>query len=433
MEASQPSRPLERRLKLAVPRDKIEREVSQRLQKLSRTVKLAGFRPGKVPLKIVQQQYGNQVRQEVLGDTVQQTFTEAVREQKLKIAGYPRIEPEQQQNDAGEFAFSAIFEVYPEFEVGDVSGIEIEKLTTPLDEAEIDRTLEILRKQRATYKAVERPAQNGDKLNLDYQGKIDGEVFAGGSAEGVTLMLGEGAMLKDFEAQLIGAKSGEIKNFGIDFPADYHGKEVAGKRAEFEVKLNEVAAPELPALDADFARALGVQDGDLNKLRDEIRANLQREVERRVMTHLKEQVMQALYEKTQIELPNSLIEQEINRLNETARRNLAEQGMDPAKLALPPAVFEEQAKKRVALGLILQQLVKQEKLEAQPDEVRRRLEEFAAGYDDPQQVINYYRGDRARMAEVESLVLEDNVVQWVLARAKVTEKPVDFEAMMKGK
>ena len=433
METTQKGGPLERRIKLAVPLAEIETEVNQRLQRLTRTVKLAGFRPGKVPLKIVQQQYGGQVRQEVLGDTVQKTFTAAVREQKLRIAGYPRIEPEEAQENAGELAFNAIFEVYPEFEVGDVSGIEIEKLTAPLDEAEIDRTIEILRKQRATYIGVERAAQIGDRLNMDFVGTLDGVAFPGGSAQGTTLTLGDGAMLKDFESQLEGMKPNENKEFELTFPADYQAKELAGKTVKFAVKLNQVEAPQLPPIDADFARSLGVADGDLAKLRAEIRDNLKREVAKRVMAHLKEQVMQALYERTRIDLPKALIDEEVMRLAERAKENLAGQGMDTAKLALPPAMFEEQAKKRVALGLILSQLVKQQKLEVKPEQVKQRLEEFAAGYDDPQQVINWYRSDRSRMAEVESLVLEDNVVSWVLERAKVTDKPVEFEAMMKDK
>ena len=433
METTQQGGPLERRIKLAVPLAEIETEVNQRLQRLTRTVKLAGFRPGKVPLKIVQQQYGGQVRQEVLGDTVQKTFTAAVREQKLRIAGYPRIEPEEAQENAGELAFNAIFEVYPEFEVGDVSGIEIEKLTAPLDDAEIDRTIEILRKQRATYIGVERAAQIGDKLNIDFVGTLDGVAFPGGSAQGTTLTLGDGAMLKDFESQLEGLKPSENKEFELTFPADYQAKELAGKTVKFAVKLNQVEAPQLPPIDADFARSLGVADGDLAKLRAEIRDNLKREVAKRVMAHLKEQVMQALYERTRIDLPKALIDEEVMRLAERAKENLAGQGMDTAKLALPPAMFEEQAKKRVALGLILSQLVKQQKLEVKPEQVKQRLEEFAAGYDDPQQVINWYRSDRSRMAEVESLVLEDNVVSWVLERAKVTDKPVEFEAMMKDK
>lgn len=433
METNQQGGPLERRIKLAVPLSAIETEVAQRLQRMTRTVKLAGFRPGKVPLKIVQQQYGGQVRQEVLGDTVQKTFTEAVREQKLRIAGYPRIEPEPSQENAGELAFNAIFEIYPEFEVGDMSGIEVEKLTTPLEDAEIDRTIEILRKQRATYSEVARAAANGDKLTLDYVGTLDGEAFPGGSAEGATLTLGEGAMLKDFESRLVGMKAGENKSFHLTFPADYHGKEVAGKTVEFAVTLKQAAEPKLPEIDAEFARSLGVGDGELTKLRAEIRDNLQREISKRVTAHLKEQVMQALYERTRIDLPKALIDEEVKRLAARAKENLAGQGMDTAKLSLPLAMFEEQAKKRVALGLILSQLVKQQKLEVKPEQVKQRLEEFAAGYDDPQQVINWYRGDRSRMAEVESLVLEDNVVSWVLERAKVTDKPIDFEAMMRDK
>lgn len=433
METTQQGGPLERRIKLAVPLAEIETEVNQRLQRLTRTVKLAGFRPGKVPLKIVQQQYGGQVRQEVLGDTVQKTFTEAVREQKLRIAGYPRIEPEEAQENAGELAFNAIFEVYPEFEVGDVSGIAIEKLSTPLDAAEIDRTIEILRKQRATYTSVPRAAAAGDKLTLDFAGTLDGTPFPGGTANGATLILGEGSMLNDFEQQLYGMKSNENKEFELTFPVDYHGKEVAGKTVKFAVTVTDVAAAELPAVDAEFARALGVADGDLTKLRAEIHDNLKREVGKRVMTHLKEQVMQALFERTRIDLPKALIDQEVRRLADNALERLAGQGMDTPNLSLPPAMFEEQAKKRVALGLILSQLVKQQKLDVTPDQVKQRLEEFAAGYDEPQQVINWYRGDRSRMAEVESLVLEDNVVSWVLERAKVTDKPIEFEAIMKDK
>ena len=425
---------LERRLSVAVPLAEIDREIDTRLKRLSRTVKMDGFRPGKVPLKVVAQQYGPQIRQEVLGDAIQRTFGEAVREQNLRVAGYPRFEPKPLNEGASEFEYSATFEIYPDVHVGDISSSSITRPQLLVSEAEIDQTLEVMRKQRATYDPVQRGAENADRVTMSYRGTIDGTEFAGGKAENQAIVLGEGRLLADFESQLQGMKAGDAKTFELHFPDDYHGKDVAGKTATFELNVSEVAVPRLPEIDGEFAKSLGVEEGDVTKMRAEIQGNLEREVKTRLKSRVKEQVMQALLDATQVEVPKALVESEIERLRNFARQDLAARGI-PVKddTPLPADMFEKQAQRRVNLGLILAELVKAHQLQAKPEQVRHTVEEQAQSYENPQEVVRWYYQSPERLREIESMVLEDNVVDWALRTARVEDKPIAFDELMGNK
>jgi len=422
--------PLERRLTMAVPVDSIDREVEDRLRKLSRTVRMPGFRPGKVPVKIVAQQYGPQVRSEVIGNAVQKAFEEAVREKNLRVAGYPRIEPKQDATEAGKLAFSATFEIYPEFKLGDLSAARIERPTLTVGDEHVERTLGILRKQRVKYEGVARAAQTGDRVTLDFAGKIDGNEFAGSKASDATVVLGEGRMLPGFENGVTGIAPGESRTFPVSFPADYGAKEVAGKSATFEVTVKKVEEPELPELDAEFARSLGVADGDLVKMRAEVKANVEREVKKRIDGEIKQKVMQALLDSTPIELPKSLVEIEIQRLQQQARTELESRGVKTDPMPLNPEVFEAQAKRRVALGLIIGELVKEHGVAATPAQVRSLVNDFAQTYEQPSEVVKWFYSEAKRLAEFEGLALESNVVNWVLGNAKVEDKAVTFDELM---
>lgn len=416
---------LERRLNLALPAQQIESEVENRLKRLAKTVKMDGFRPGKVPFKVVAQQYGMRVRDEVVGDALNQGFTQAVREQNLKVAGYPRFEAGTQQ-----FEFTATFEVYPEVAVGDIAGKTVERPVIQVGDSDVDKTLEILRKQRVQYQTASRKAKKEDRVTIDYRGTIDGQAFQGGEAQGYSLVLGEGSLLKDFEKQITGMSTGEDKTFELSFPADYHGKDVAGKTATFELKVSEVAKPVLPEVDAEFAKSLGIQDGDLERMRGDIKANLEREVARRIKVKVKDQVMQALLDATQIEVPKALIGQEAEKLMQQAGQEMAANGVNLQNVQLPADMFQDQAKRRVTLGLILAELIRTQSLAAKPDQVRAAVEEFAQSYEHPAEVVKWYYERAERLREVEALVMEDNVVAWALERAKVEDKPTAFDELM---
>ncbi|MDP1537913.1 MAG: trigger factor [Burkholderiales bacterium] len=422
---------LERKLKVAVPMADIESEVESRLKKLTRTVKMSGFRPGKVPFKVVAQQYGPQVRQEVLGDTLQKSFGDAVKEQNLRVAGYPKFDAAPPADGAHEFHYSATFEIYPEVVVGDVAKSTVTRPTLEVAEAEVDKTLEIMRKQRVTYAAVARVAENGDRVTMDYVGRIDGVEFAGGKAEGQSVVLGEGRFLPDFEKNLPGMQAGDQKSFEVKFPDDYAGKDVAGKTAVFAVTVKEVAAPQLPPVDGEFAKTLGVEDGDLVKMRAEIRGNLEREVKARLKARIKEQVMDALLAATSIEVPKALIEMEVERLRDMARQDLAARGIPVREdMPLPADLFEKQAQRRVSLGLILGEVVRMQNLNANPEQVRAAVEEQAQSYEHPQEVVKWFYQSQERLRDIEGMVIEENVVAWALATAKVEDKAIAFDELM---
>lgn len=422
---------LERKLSVSLPATDIDSEVENRLKRLSRTVKLHGFRPGKVPLKVVEQHYGTQVRQEVLGDAVQRSFGEAVRQQNLKVAGYPKFELTPQTGDSVEFHYSATFEIYPEVKLGDIAGTAIERPALEIGEAEIDKTIAVMRKQRARYEPVERAAQTGDRVTIDFRGTLDGAEFQGSSASGQQAVLGEHRLLPDFEAGVTGMKPGESKAFDVHFPDDYQSREVAGKTARFEVTLSQAAAPRLPEVDAEFAKSLGVADGDLGKMRAELRANLEREVKAKLRSRLRDQVMQALLAATRIDAPRSLVQIEIERMQAGARQELAARGVKvTAETPLPADLFEQQARQRVNLGLIVGEVVRAHNLYAKPEQVRALVEEQAQSYERPEEVVKWFYAAPERLRDLESAVLEDNVVAWALSVAKVTDRAVDFDDLM---
>lgn len=421
---------LERRINMAVPAEEINKEIAERLKKLSRTTRMAGFRPGKVPYKLIEQQYGPQVRSEVLGNAVQKAFTEVVSAQKLRVAGYPRIEPKTEGADGATIAFSATFEVYPEFKLGDMASAKIPRSQLKVSDADVDNTIEVLRKQRATWHAVTRAAQAGDQLKVDFSGKVDGVEFAGGKGADVPVVLGEGRMLPDFEKGLAGATIGEARTFDVTFPENYGAKEVSGKKATFDATVKSVEEPMLPALNAEFAKSLGVADGDIDKMRADVRANVEREVAKRLADDVKSKVMQALIDTTQIEVPKALIGMEVERMVESARADLAARGMKLEKMPFDPAMFEEQAKRRVTLGLIVGELIKEHKLEAKPEQVRALVDVFAQTYEHPPEVVKWVYSEAQRLADFEGQATEANVVAWVLGRATVEDKPIGFNELM---
>lgn len=420
---------LERRLDVAVPAEHIEREVEQRLRKLSRTVRMDGFRPGKVPLRIVEQQYGPQVRSEVIGDAVQKSFAQAVQERNLRVAGYPRIE-RKTGADEKQFAFSATFEIYPEVKLGDLKAAKIARPAHVVDDADVDRTLEILRKQRVTWEAATRASQLGDRVTTDFVGRIDGNEFTGGTGSGIALVIGEGRLLPDFEAGVTGARTGERKTFPVSFPADYAGKDVAGKTASFEVSVTAVEAPKLPEVDAEFARSLGVADGDTGKMREEVKANVGREIKKRIESEVKQKVMQALIDTTSLDLPKSLVEMELQRMVQQARADLESRGVKLEKLPIDPAALEGHARRRVTLGLILGELVKVHGLAAKPEQVRALVTDHAQTFEQPFEVVRWVYSESQRLSEFEGLAVETNVVNWVLDHAQVEDKAISFDELM---
>ena len=422
---------LERRLSVTVPMVEINGEVETRLKQLSRSMKLHGFRPGKVPYKVVVQQYASQVRREVIGNTLEKSFGDAVRQQNLRVAGYPRFEAKPLAEGALDFEYSATFEIYPEVALGDLSQVKIIRPLLSPGEPEVDRTLEIMRRQRATFEPVARAAENGDRLTLDYTGTLDGKEFSGSSAQASTVILGEGRLLPDFERQLAGMKGGDSKTFELRFPDDYHGREVAGCTAHFEVAVKEVAALRLPEIDAEFAKKLNIADGDLTRMRQEVRANLEREVRMRLKSRVKEQVMQALLDVNSIAAPKSLVEAESQRLQALARQDLAARGVAVKDdTALPGEVFQQQAERRVRLGLILSELVRSHALFAQPEQVRAVVEERAQSYEKPEEVVKWIYESAERLREIESGVVEENVVTWALSTTQVEETPIEFDELM---
>jgi trigger factor len=424
---------LQRRLNASIPQSLLRGEVEARLKRVGRTAKVHGFRPGKVPFKILEQQYGAQVHQEVLGESLQRSFAEAAQANKLQVAGYPHYEIKTQDLNAPEIEYSATFEVYPEVAVGDVGGEAVERVTFTMSDADVDNTVATLRKQRAVFEPAARAVQNEDQVRIDFSGKLDGVVFEGGEAKDFSVVLGAGRMLPDFEKAIIGMKVGETKSFDMTFPADYHGKDVAGKQVTFTIVLHSVEAPRLPEVDAEFAKSLGVADGDVAKLKAEIRENLNREAQRRVKVRNKDNAMEVLLKIGQLEVPKALLDIESQNLMQQTLRDLEGRGMKiPKGMQLPVDVFAERATKRVKLGLILAELVKKHELQAKPDQVKALIQEYAASYEHPEEVVRWYAADASRLQEVENLVLEDNVVAWVMAGAKVTDKAVELKELMEN-
>lgn len=429
--AAAPS-PLERRLDVSISLEAVEKDIDQRLKKLSRTVKMPGFRPGKVPMKMVAQQYGHQAHSEAVGAAVEKSFTAAVVEQKLRVAGYPDFEPK--ENPAvGQMSFTAVFEVYPEIALGEISAQEIEKPTLIVSDAEVDKTLDVLRKQRTKFVEADKAAADGDRAIIDFTGRRDGEPFQGGQASDFAMLVGGGQMLPDFETAVLGMKAGESKTFDLTFPEDYQARDLAGQTVQFELTVKRVDGPELPALDADFARSLGIADGDLDKMRAEIRENLTREVNNRLKMRTKTQAMEALLAVNPIDVPRALVHNESSRMAQAAVRDMEARGMRTTDIPIQPSWFTAQAERRVKLSLIVSELAKEKDLYAKPEQVRAVIEEFATTYEDPAEVVRWYYSQPQRMAEAESLAVENNVVEWVLGNAKVSEKPASFDELMEVK
>lgn len=420
---------LERRIDIAVAISEIEKDVEARLKKMARTVKMPGFRPGKVPFKLVAQNYGPQARSEAIGAAIERAFADKVNQDGVRVAGYPSIEPKEAAN-AETLEFSAVFEVYPVVAIGDVSAKEIERPVLSVTDAEVDKTLEVLRKQRTTYEVVERAAADGDRVVIDFTGRKDGEVFEGGKADGFSFVVGAGSMLKDFETAVLGLKAGESKTFDMTFPEDYHAKNLAGQAVQFEVTVKQVEEPSLPPVDENLAKALGIADGNLEKMRAEIRTNLEREVKRRLQTKVKEVVMNVLLEATPLEVPKALVTTESQQLAENARRDLETRGLDVKNIPVEASWFLEQAERRVKLGLIMAELVKSQELYSKPEQIRALVEEFAQSYEDPAEVVGWYYSQPQRLAQAEALVIEENVVEWVLNSAKTIEKALSFDELM---
>lgn len=421
---------LERRIDLTVAGAELKAEVAKRLAKLSRTVKMPGFRPGKVPMKMVEASYGPQVEVEVVNDLVGNAFVKAVSEAKLRVAGAPRVEAKAGAEGAEDLAFTATFEVYPEIAVPDLSAVEIKRSTCPVGEAEIDATIDIMRKQRATYEAVDRAAGDTDQVVVDFKGMLDGVAFPGGSAEGFAFVLGAGRMLPEFEEAVRGLRAGESKTFPLTFPNDYGSAELAGKTAEFTVTVQKVEKQVLPAVDTEFAKSLGIAEGDVEKMRAEIRNNLEREVESRLKARTKEAVMDALVAVSSFELPKALIAEDQQRLVEMARADMAARGMDVKNAPIPAELFTAQAERRVRLGLLVGELVAKEGLTVKPEQIRKLVEDMAQSYERPEEVISWYLSDRKRVAELEAVALENNVVDWAIAKAKAVDTPVAFDELM---
>ena len=423
---------LERRITLTLAAKDISAEVQSRLKGLARTVKADGFRPGKVPMSVVAQRYGYSVQYEVVNDRVGQAFADAAQEAKLRVAGAPRI-TQKEQADEGTIAFDATFEVYPEVTLADVSTVELERVSTEVTEAAIDRTVEILRKQRRTFglRAAAEGVAEGDRVTIDFEGKIDGEPFAGGKAEGFQFIVGEGQMLEQFDKAVRGMKVGESKTFPLQFPADYHGQDVAGKEADFLVTMRKAETQNLPDVDEAFAKSLGIKEGTVEGLRADVRKNLDREVRFRVLARNKAAVMDSLLKAAQLEVPTSLVGNEVERMTASAREELKQRGVKDADTApIPAEMFQAQAERRVRLGLVVAELVRANNLQAKPEQLQAHIEELSQSYEKPSEVMRWYLSDRDRMAEVEAVVIENNVTEFVLARAKVAEKSVAFDELM---
>ncbi|HEY8540334.1 MAG TPA: trigger factor [Steroidobacteraceae bacterium] len=417
---------LERRMEVQVPAERVEKAIDERLQKLSRTVRLKGFRPGKVPVKIVRQQFGQQVRQEVLGDVMQATFAEAVTQQNLVPAAGPRIEPINIEQGS-DLKYRAIFEVLPEIKLSGIESIEVTRPTADVTAADVEAMIQNLREQRATYSPVDREAQDTDRVVVDFVGTLDGQSFEGGQGENVSIYLGSGRTLADFEKGVRGAKAGETKTVDVTFPDNYGAPNLAGKTAKFEITIKSVEERKLPELDEEFCKTYGVDTGGVERLRQEVEENMRRELNDAIRARMKKEVMDRLLEKNPIELPKSLVDAQVRELQIDAGRRMGARDVSQ----LPPAeVFVDQARRRVALSLLVNEIIKTAELKVDQSKVQARLEELAQQFPDPNQALQAYRNNPQVRRQIEAGVLEDQVVDWVLERAKVTEVPSTFKELM---
>jgi trigger factor len=420
---------LERKIKVVIEEERLSSVIDGRLQDMTKTVKVKGFRTGKVPLKIVKQQYAQQVRQEVVGDVLQSTLYEAIGQEKLSPAGQPRVDSIKSDPGQG-MEYTALFEVYPEVKLGDLSKETVEKAVVELTDADVEEMLETVRGQHKEWVSVDRAAKDGDQLNINFKGMIDGEVFPGGEANDMPIELGSGRMIKGFEEGLIGAKAGDDVTLNVTFPDDYHAKELAGKPAQFDTHVNKVEEAKLPELNDDFAKKLGIKDASVENMHKEIKASMQLELDGRLNTQLKSSVMDALINAHEFDVPKPLVEEESEAIKNNMLENLKQQGMQDQGMQVDASMFADQAVRRVKLGLIMSEIVKSEKIEADEDRVKKKIEDIAAPYDQPQQVIDWYNGDKQRLAEVKALVTEEQIVDWAMEKAKVVDKSVTFKDFM---
>ncbi len=425
---------LERRLNASIPLQLVSSEMEVRLKNLARTAEVPGFRPGKVPFKILEQKHGAQIQQEVLQDALRQSFAKEAQDNKLKVVGYPTFEVKTTAPDALWIEYSATFEVYPEVVLGDISAESIEQAVYTLSGADVDTTIATLRKQHATYEVADRVAQNGDRVHIDFSGLLEGKIFEGGEARNLAVLLGVGRLLPDFENAIIGMKTGETKLFDMTFPADYQAEKVAGKSATFTIALHKVEEQHLPEIDANFAKLLGIEDGDVDKLKVEIRDNLEREIKRRLMVRNKDSAMATLLKVTQLEIPKALSDAEAQSLMQQALRDMKKRRIEMPKgeESLPLELFTERAQKRVKLSLILTELVEKYDLHAKPEQIKALVQDYAQSYDNPEEVVQWHYNDPVRLQDAENLVLEDNVVAWVTDAVRVTEKVMEFNELMEN-
>jgi trigger factor len=423
---------IERRMTVTLPLADLENVIQRRLKEISRTAKFSGFRPGKAPMSLVNQQYGAQARDEVFSKAVETSFSDAIVEHKLRVAGYPSIEHKPFVEAATELEYTATFEIIPEVEVGDITKVKVEKPVLSVTDKDVDKTIDVLVKQRVSYSPVKRASKKGDRINIDLTASIDGEQVESTNNKGMDIVLGEIGRIEAFDKELTGGKAGQTKSFQIEYPADHNPEQLAGKKVDYTVTYNTVAEPVYPEVDEKFAKNLGVVDGDVDKLRDEIKLSLEQEVDKRINARVKEQVFQGLIDVTKVDLPKALVGEEISRMMQMTAQNLQQRGMDPKAIQLKPEMFEEQAKRSTALRLILSQLVNAEKLHADADQVKAMVETFAQNYEQPQQMIDWYYADVKRLDEPSALATEANVVKWVLEKAQVKDKKVKFDELMAG-
>ena len=425
---------LERRLNASIPLQLVSSEMEARLKNLARTAEVPGFRPGKVPFKILEQKHGAQIQQEVLQDALRRSFAKEVQESQLKVVGYPTFEVKTTEPDALWIEYSATFEVYPEVVLGNISAESMEQVVYTLSDADVDTTIATLRKQHATFEVVDRAAQNGDRVHIDFSGLLEGRIFEGGEARNLAVLLGAGRLLPDFENAIIGMKAGETKSFDMTFPPDYQAEKVAGKSAAFTITLHKVEEQHLPEIDPKFAKLLGIADGDVNKLKTEVRDNLEREIKRRLMVRNKDSAMAALLKVTQLEIPKALLDAEAQSLMQQTMHDMKKRGMEMPKgeESLPLELFTERAQKRVKLSLILTELVDKYDLHAKPEQIKALVQDYAQSYDNPEEVVQWHYSDPTRLQDAENLVLEDNVVVWVTDAVKVTEKVMEFNELMEN-
>ncbi len=422
---------LERRMTVGVPAAQVDTEVEKRLKEAAKTVRINGFRQGKVPAKVVKQRFGASVRQEVLGEVISRSFFEAAQKEEVRPAGQPSIEPK--ESKAGEdFEFVATFEVYPEIELSDVSSFEIAKLNAEVTDADLDKMVDVLRKQQASWNEVDRAAANDDQVNIDFNGTKDGEEFAGGKAEGHDLVLGSGSMIPGFEEGIVGLKAGEEKTLSLSFPDDYQAEELQGAAVEFTVKVNTVSEQQLPELNAEFFGKYGVETEDEAKFREDVKSNMERELKNAAQSKVKSQVMDSLIEAHEVLVPTALVGTEIETLRGQMMQQFGGQQLNfDVESLLPDDMFKDQAERRIKLGLIVGEVIQANSIKVDEDQVRSKVEELASTYQDPKEVVDYYYGNQEMLSGVQSVVLEDQVVEFILAAAKVTETESTYEEVIK--